>query len=282
MANAWSRVEVEAVVADYLEMLTLELRGERFNKLARNRVLEASIGRTHGSIERKHQNISAILLELGWQYVDGYKPLGNYQDMLRDIVVERIGDASKLEKLAAKAADAPARMPSVSDILACWEDPPLSATPRPDRYSEVRHPPRAPRLGIDYLAREASNASLGAAGEKFAFDFERARLIRAGCEALADRVEHVSVSQGDGAGFDIRSFDVGGRDRFIEVKTTAGGKQMPFFVSRNELDVSRERRDAYHLYRLFRFRDEPRLFGLRGALDQACNLDPIAFKATAA
>jgi hypothetical protein len=282
MANAWSRVEVEAIVADYLEMLTLELRGERFNKLARNRALEASIGRTHGSIERKHQNISAVLLELGWRYVDGYKPLGNYQDMLRDIVVERIGDASKLEKLAAKAADAPARMPSVCDILACWKDPPLSATPRRDRYSEVRRPPRAPRLGVDYLAREASNASLGAAGEKFAFDFERARLIQAGCEALADRVEHVSVSQGDGAGFDIRSFDVGGRDRFIEVKTTAGGKQMPFFVLRNELDVSRERHDSYHLYRLFRFRDEPRLFGLRGALDQVCSLDPIAFKATAA
>jgi uncharacterized protein DUF3883 len=282
MPNAWSRVEVESIVADYLEMLALELRGERFNKLARNRALEAETGRTHGSIERKHQNISAILLELGWRYVDGYKPLGNYQDMLRDVVVERIGNAPKLEKIAAKAADAPAHMPSVSDILACWEEPPERATKRPDRFSEVPRPPRAPRLGIDYLSREASNASLGVAGEKFALDFERARLIRAGHEALADRVEHVSATQGDGAGFDIRSFEVGGRDRFIEVKTTAGGKQMPFFVSRNELDVSRERRDSYHLYRVFRFRDEPGLFGLRGALDQACELDPVAFRATAA
>jgi len=202
--------------------------------------------------------------------------------MLRDVVVERIANAPKLEKIAAKAADAPARIPSVSDILACWEEPPERATKRSDRVSEVPRPPRAPRLGIDYLAREASNASLGAAGERFALDFERARLIRAGREALADRVEHVSATQGDGAGFDIRSFEIGGRDRFIEVKTTAGGKQMPFFVSRNELDVSRERRDSYHLYRVFRFRDEPGLFGLRGALDQACELDPVVFRATAA
>ena len=28
----WSRVEVEAIVADYLQMLTLELAGQSYNK----------------------------------------------------------------------------------------------------------------------------------------------------------------------------------------------------------------------------------------------------------
>ncbi len=78
-------------------------------------------------------------------------------------------------------------------------------------------------------------------------NFERARLIRLGQESLADRVEHIAVTEGDGAGFDIRSFEADGRDRFIEVKTTAYGKQVPFFVSQNEVMVSQNYSDHYHL-----------------------------------
>src|ERR1039458_3458227 len=96
MSEHWSRVEAEAVVADYLDMLALELRDEDFNKLVHNRALQAKLGRSHGSIERKHQNISAILIELGWRYIDGYKPLGNYQDLLHDVVAERLAQDSAL------------------------------------------------------------------------------------------------------------------------------------------------------------------------------------------
>ena len=35
----WSRLEVEAAVADYLDMLALELRDEPFNKAEHNRNL---------------------------------------------------------------------------------------------------------------------------------------------------------------------------------------------------------------------------------------------------
>ncbi|MBD1853339.1 DUF3883 domain-containing protein [Cyanobacteria bacterium FACHB-502] len=70
-----------------------------------------------------------------------------------------------------------------------------------------------------------------------------------------------------------------GRDRFIEVKTTAYGKQVPFFVSQNEVMVSQNYSDHYHLYRVFRFRDDPRLFTLTGALNQICNLSPVQFVA---
>jgi hypothetical protein len=87
----WSRIEVEAAVADYLDMLALELRGEPFNKANHNRdLLRVLDGRTRGSIERKHQNISAILIELGYPYIDGYKPLRNYQELLREVVEERL------------------------------------------------------------------------------------------------------------------------------------------------------------------------------------------------
>jgi hypothetical protein len=103
--------------------------------------------------------------------------------------------------------------------------------------------------------------------------------VELGFTALADRIEQVSVTSGDGEGFDIRSFEVNGSDRLIEVKTTAYGKQTPFFLSRNELDVSQRRAVAYHLYRLFRFRADPRLYGLKGALSDTCLLDPVQYSA---
>ena len=43
--------------------------------------------RTKGSIERKHQNISAVLHEVGCPFIGGYKPLGNYQALLKEVVV---------------------------------------------------------------------------------------------------------------------------------------------------------------------------------------------------
>src|SRR6184192_2167961 len=93
----WSREEVEAAVADYFDMLAKELRGEPFNKAEHNRVLQRMLDkRSRGSVERKHQNISAILIEAGFPYIDGYKPLGNYQELLQSVVRERLAGAATL------------------------------------------------------------------------------------------------------------------------------------------------------------------------------------------
>ena len=61
----------------------------------------------------------------------------------------------------------------------------------------------------------------------------------AGQKVLANRVEHVSQTKGDGLGYDVLSFDASAKERFIEVKTTSFGKETPFFISRNEVEFSR-------------------------------------------
>ena len=38
---------------------------------------------------------------------------------------------------------------------------------------------------------------------------------------------------GDGAGYDILSFETDGTERFLEVKTTVGYERTPFFISPN-------------------------------------------------
>jgi len=66
------------------------------------------------------------------------------------------------------------------------------------------------------------------------------------------------------------------------VKTTAYGQDTPFFVSRNELAVSREHDTSYHLYRVFTFRKSPKLYLWQGALDRGFALDPETYKARTA
>src|SRR5687768_293147 len=118
MPPPWSRIEVEAIVSDYIEMLELELSKQPYNKAAHRRALSKLLtDRPAGSIERKHQNISAILLELGYPYIDGYKPLGNYQGLLREIVADRVSSDTHLAVIVAQSVASPAHVPTVQDIL---------------------------------------------------------------------------------------------------------------------------------------------------------------------
>src|SRR5438874_1086977 len=100
-------------------MLSKELRREPFNKAEHNRALRRMLdNRSRGSVERKHQNISAILIEAGFPYIDGYKPLGNYQDLLQSVVHERLAGAAILHRTVADAVAQPTAItPELEDLL---------------------------------------------------------------------------------------------------------------------------------------------------------------------
>jgi hypothetical protein len=271
----WTKVEVEATVSDYFEMLAAELSGVPYNKAEhRRRLLERLDQRSAPSVEFKHANISAILIDLGFPYIAGYKPRSNYQALLFDVVAECLASSPRLLKVAAADVDQPVVVPEVDDILSVLTAPPIVAPPK---LKVAQAAAQAVTFKVDYLAREAQNRSLGLAGEEFVMNYERARLIHLKKERLAHRIEHVSRSRGDGDGFDILSFEENGQDRLIEVKTTKYGQETPFFVSRNELAVSESRLDRYHLYRLFRFKAAPQLFILDGALSKSCNLAAVTY-----
>ncbi len=277
----WSHDEVEAAVADYFDMLAKKLRGESFNKAEHNRRLQRLLaGRTKGAIERKHQNISAVLIEFGYPYVDGYKPLPNFQrSLLPQIVEERLSASTDLQRLIEALVNAPAdEAPIPTDLLAiCVPPPKADPDDQAPRFNES--PNRVGRASRNYLEIEARNRSLGRAGEELVVRFEHERLRAAGKRRLAERIDHVAVSQGDGLGYDILSFETNGRERLIEVKTTRFGPLTPFFVSRNEVNLSGEQRDVFQLYRLFKFSEQPRLFQLPGFLQKTCRLDAVQFSA---
>lgn len=274
----WTRTEVEATVADYFRMLRMQEMGQRPNKAEHCRRLHEVIpARNLQAIEYKHRNISAVLNLYGAQTLNGYKPLPNFQRLLLEIVGEALIKDHAFDKIAIQSVETPAEAPTLDHFDQFVVDTPIARIAINEaREDFVRRLP----VKRDYLEREARNRSLGLAGELLIIDYEKQRLQSLGAARLADRIEHISTTRGDGAGFDILSFDGDGRERFIEVKTTAYVAETPFFVTPNEVDFSRERSDQFHLYRLFNFRRNPKMFMLPGAVETNCRLDPANFRAT--
>jgi len=255
-------------------MLASELAGTPYNKSAHRRALQPMLrDRSEQSIEFKHANISAVLLEAGFPYIAGYKPRSNYQSLLAEVLAERLPSAVRLQEVAAADADRPIVVPEVDDILAV-----LTAAPKGTGDHRSAEPVRpVVRLATNYIEREARNRSLGLAGELFVLNYERARLIHTGNERLAARVEHTSQVRGDFEGYDVLSFDETGAERLIEVKTTKYGAETPFFVTRNEVSTSERCSALYHVYRLYGFRQTPRLYTLSGSISQTCRLSAASF-----
>ena len=88
------------------------------------------------------------------------------------------------------------------------------------------------------------------------------------------------VEEGDGAGYDVLSFASTGQERLLEVKTTNGSARTPFFLSRNELDVSRERPEDWRIYRVHLFATSPHIFTLAPPLDDVLHLRPEMWRAS--
>ncbi|WP_280562474.1 DUF3883 domain-containing protein [Chromohalobacter sp. 48-RD10] len=271
--DSWSVDEIEAIVDTYHRMLIAELSHQRYNKAALNRQLVEQLPkRSRASIEFKHCNISAVLRDAGCPYVAGYKPRSNYQAILAECVEKRLLRSEIVDRAALSAAERPVIDNTPETLEGVVVDPPQT-TP------QLQESPGSYVVKRDYLAREARNRELGHAGECFVLAYERQRLIAEGAQKLAEAVEHVAATQGDGMGFDVRSFSSDGSERMIEVKTTAFAKECAFFLSLNELDCSGKNAAHYHLYRLFNFRDRPKMFCLQGNLRDHLWLEPDSYRA---
>lgn len=270
---SWSGDEIVSIVDTYRKMLIAELSHQRYNKAALNRQLAERLPkRSSGSIEFKHCNISAVLRDAGCPYVAGYKSRSNYQAILAECVEQRLLRSEVFDRAALSAAERPVIDNTPETLEGVVVDPP-KATP------QVQERQGSYVVKRDYLAREARNRELGHAGECFVLAYERQRLMAEGAQKLAEAVEHVAVTQGDGMGFDVRSFSSDGSERLIEVKTTAFAKECAFFLSPNELDCSGKNAAHYYLYRLFSFRDRPRMFCLQGDLRDHLWLEPESYRA---
>ena len=210
----WTEDEVELVVAGYFDMLALELAGRHFIKAEHNRALQATTGRSRGSIEFKLQNISAVLWKLGIPWIAGYAPMANYQQSL----------LGGIEQFLSKQHNFPSVFEPTSTVEFSEtqglfiEPPPMMEVQQESIQTE---PLKRLIQKFDPAARDERNRTLGKRGEELVLHHERLRLGQDRPD-LAKKVKWISQELGDGAGYDILSFDITGKERLIEVKTTIG------------------------------------------------------------
>lgn len=276
MSNgAWTDKENDLIVADYFAMLADDIAGRPYNKAEHRRALLPQLNdRSEGSIEFKHQNISAVLKGLGEDWIPGYKPAFNFQMTLVDAVARwlALNPAWLGRRLGLQ------RTTDAREAAQIFVGPPptLSNQPPPQELEQMLHIARK----FDVAGRDERNRALGRAGEERVLVHELTVLRSAGRDDLASKVRWVSEEDGDGAGYDIASFAPDGRARLIEVKTTNGWERTPFHISRNELAVAEERHTEWRLFRLWNFGREPKAFELHPPLDAHVSLTATSFQAS--
>ena len=126
---------------------------------------------------------------------------------------------------------------------------------------------------IDYEGIAKKNAELGLAGELFVMRYETWRLQKL-FPNENKLPTHVSIDEGDGKGYDIRSFDIDGvTPIYIEVKTTEGPYEQAFYLSWNEMEFSDDKlfKKQYRLYRVYDFKNGKGKIGItQGSLAKYC------------
>ena len=266
----WTDAENDILVADYLDMLRQDIAGLRVPKAARREELRRiGLGaRTLGSIERKQTNLSAVFSLLGYRWVRGLTPMPHYQHSLVD-ALQRNDAFLQMDVLAASDQVSPS-LPQIPPGEIFVPSPEVDEEPLPPRLAAfVRK--------IDPAERDSRARELGKAGEAFVMDIERDRLEKADQGDLVGDLKWVAETEGDGHGYDIRSFDGAGREMHIEVKTTNGGSRTPFMMTSNEDSVSL-RDESWRLYRVYLFFRKPRIFVLEPPIRKIAAMETAIWK----
>ena len=173
-------------------------------------------------------------------WIPGYRPKRNYQGAIFDAIDRYLSTHAEFST--------PLEPIIGSEYAEPLVDPPalVAEQPRPRQLKQLLRK-------FDPVERDSRNRALGRAGESFVLDVERRQLAKLQRYDLSDRVRWIATEDGDGAGYDILSFDPSGRERLIEVKTTNGGATTPFFLSHNEYETAAAHADSWRLYRVHLF-----------------------------
>jgi hypothetical protein len=137
------------------------------------------------------------------------------------------------------------------------------------------------RKSPDYATKDAKNRQLGLDGELLVLEYERARLIGLGLTDLSEKIIHTSVIEGDGAGYDIQSFNEEGSPRYIEVKATRGSLNTDFYMSPNEIKFAKQHSANFVLYRVFdmhKKNGDPKFYSIKGDIMKHYEATPVNYR----
>lgn len=134
----------------------------------------------------------------------------------------------------------------------------------------------------DYIEKAKENIRTGLSGEELVLDIERKKVEQLGYDP--NECVFWASNESDSLGYDIKSIDVingNKKEIFIEVKTTTDRKDTSFFVSRNEVETSKKKKEAYKVYRIFDITSiNPKYYIASGEIEENFFLDPVTYSAT--
>jgi hypothetical protein len=149
------------------------------------------------------------------------------------------------------------------------------------KYNRIRS--SIQRQKLDYIRIARDNARIGLQGEKLALQIERNRLERLGIINIEKKLRWLS-NETDSIGYDIASVDIiDGKEVkiCIEVKSTSDRVDSPFYVSKNQVEVSNIEKDRYRVLRIFDVDStQPKYYYAKGPIQDSFILDPVTFLAT--
>lgn len=105
---------------------------------------------------------------------------------------------------------------------------------------------------IEFDKLNAERKDIGDKGELFVFEDQRSK-VRTFAPELVNKVKHVSKNDGDGTGYDILSYDNHYTQNYIEVKSTKGRKETPFYMSINEYEFYKLHKNSFVIARVYDF-----------------------------
>lgn len=99
---------------------------------------------------------------------------------------------------------------------------------------------------FDYDKLNQTRRTIGKAGEVLVLNYEFEKLA-----GTPYKPEYIAETQGDGTGYDIKSYDTDGNEIWIEVKTTTSNKIDGFYLTENERCVAENNQEKYKIYRVY-------------------------------
>lgn len=137
---------------------------------------------------------------------------------------------------------------------------------------------------VDFNKINEAKTDFGRKCEEIVYNYEIEKLKQEGREDKAKEVIWVSKEIGDGAGYDIESFEnrSGTYEKiYIEVKGTDKNYTEPFDVSLNEILTSEKYKENYYIYRIAKVNTKnPVFYKVKGAISKNFDLTAVQFKAS--
>ena len=247
-------------------------------------------GYARGNVIQKHYNSNAFndyILEADlhevmdiYQQITKHMDTASYDQVIKSVLAEEDGHVTTADdaiEIIKKAVDPDDEKPYGFYRKLQLVPPKVDKS---DKFKRITNP----NLGkIDYIKKAKRDAEAGLLGEELVLQYEKERLMEIGLDHHVDDIKWVS-QESDIYGYDIISYDYDdhGRERMIriEVKTTTSKVDTEFFVSKNELNKSKEYGNDYCVYRVYDVRGEsPKFYRAFGPIDDNFFLDPVTYMA---